>query len=69
MPATAVRITVKRGRLKRVFVLEKPPFPRIGDSVRIKGEGGAEWFVAKVAACEPVFFVDFTGGRVQSEIP
>lgn len=46
-----VRITLKRGNLTRKAVLESPPYPKVGDSVTIPGEG-AEWFVTRAEECD-----------------
>jgi hypothetical protein len=41
----AKRITVKRGKISRKFVLTAPPFPRVDDEVTIDG---VEWSVSRV---------------------
>jgi hypothetical protein len=45
-------ITLKYGRQTRKFVLEKPPFAKVGDTVTFKGEG-AEWTVSKIKELDP----------------
>jgi hypothetical protein len=58
------RITIRRGRMTRRFVLAKPPYCRVGDEVTIKGEG-AEWFVSKVQElkAEPIV-IQFQSGAL-----
>jgi hypothetical protein len=47
----AKRITVKRGKVSRKFVLTAPPFPRVDDEITIDG---VEWFVSRVADTEVI---------------
>lgn len=58
--AEAWRITVKLGRTTRHFVLQQPPFPKVGDLLTIKGEG-AEWTVTKAKKLDPskIWSIDF----------
>ncbi len=46
-----MKVTLKRGRMRRTVVLEHPPFPKVGDMVIVKGEG-AEWTVTAIGEAE-----------------
>lgn len=41
-----VRITVKNGRHKLPFILQRPPYPEVGDV--LAAEDGSEWEVVTV---------------------
>jgi len=54
------RITLTRGKLRKKFVLEKPPWMKVGDLVGVKGQPGVDWFVAKVQEVKgPIYHIDF----------
>ncbi len=60
----AKRITMKSGRLTRSIVAEKPPFPRPGDLLTVKGEG-AEWTVTKVRDVKVLAVFSTARGRLK----
>jgi hypothetical protein len=45
------RITIIYGPLTRKYVLAAPPYPKVGDSIQIEGEG-ASWTVTSVRPCK-----------------
>lgn len=59
---TMKRVTMTSGKLRRTVVLAKPPFPKVGDVLTVKGEG-AEWSVTKVADAEGILSVKFPKRR------
>lgn len=56
------RITVKCGTETRRFCFEKPPYPKVGDILTVKGNGvkSEGWTVSNIQNYEgPVYHVTF----------
>jgi hypothetical protein len=49
------RITLKRGRKTRSFVVADDPSVTVGSEVRIRGEGGPPWTVLKIEDTEIIY--------------
>lgn len=64
---TAMRVTVRYGLQRRVFVLEHPPFPKKGDVLTVEGEG-AEWTVVRVKPTKVVLRSVIRGGKYVPDV-
>lgn len=53
------RITIRRGELSKSFVLVKPPYPKVGDAITLKGNGSAEWTVVKLQLANEAIAIRF----------
>jgi len=58
------RVTLKRGREKRVFVIE-PGRLRVGSEVRIKGNDPAPWTVSKIEDTEIIARIVMSAERTK----
>ena len=47
------RLTLIRGSRRQKVILEHPPYPEKGESVKVRKTGEC-WMVAKLEDCEPV---------------
>ena len=65
--STALRITLKRGKNRRTFVLTDGPRPDIGDICTLNGE---DWTVTK-AEETPIIVASFStkGGKLKQVFP
>ena len=60
------RVTVKLGKMRRVFVLEHPPYPRVDDLLSLEGQ---DWPVVKVQSVKgPVFHIDFPLPKSKNQV-
>lgn len=63
----SIRVTAKRGKTKRSFILEKEPFPEVGDVLTLPDK--TDWDVVAVKKCKALLYVDFPKATAKKVFP